>query len=336
MLPVRSGVPQGSILGPILFVLFVNDMFSCISPETNISLYADDTKIWHKINMFADHSALQADINNLYDWSVKNKMVFHPNKCKVLSVNMLKNVLDNLPFNVYIYELNGCLLDYVQSQSDLGVKINTKLTWGPHLDELISKANSRLGLLKRTCHFSNDKRQKRSFYLAMVRSIFEHCSQVWSPQYTTHILKCEIIQKRAIKWINGENFVSYSDNKYYEELKNLNILPMKFKFILNDLVLFYKIVNKLVPIEFPSYICVVLPETTRYTRSSAAVHNKTDLSMYSCKIAPTSDTFKHSYFYRTIKIWNKLPISIRQSEGLSSFKSTLKNFLWSNGIEWPD
>ena len=259
MLPVRSGVPQGSILGPLLFVLFINDLFSCISSETNIALYADDTKIWRRINMFADHFGLQADINKLYDWSLNNKMVFHPRKCKALSVSMQRNVLDNLPFNIFIYELNGTLIDYVQSQSDLGVKVNSKLTWGQHLDDLISKANSRLGLLKRTCHFSNDKRQKRAFYLAMVRSIFEHCSQVWSPQYTTHILKCEIVQKRAIKWINGENFASYSNEKYYKELKNLNILPMKLKFIYNDLVLFYKVVNKLVPIEFPSYISVVSP-----------------------------------------------------------------------------
>lgn len=336
LIPVTSGVPQGSILGPLLFVLFINDMFSCISLETNIALYADDTKIWRKINMFNDHFGLQDDINNLYDWSVKNKMVFHPNKCKALSVTMQRNVLDNLPFNIFIYELNGTLIDYVQSQSDLGVKINTKLTWGPHLDDLISKANSRLGLLKRTCHFSNDKRQKRAFYLAMVRSIFEHCSPVWSPQYATHILKCEIVQKRAIKWINGENFASYSNEKYHEELKNLNILPMKLKFVYNDLILFYKIVNKLVPIEFPSYISVIVPEATRYTRSSAAVHNKTDLSLYSCKIVPTNDTFRHSYFYRTVKNWNKLPINIRQSEGLSAFRDTLKNCLWSAENEWPD
>ena len=125
LIPVTSGVPQGSILGPLLFVLFINDMFSCISLETNIALYADDTKIWRKINMFNDHFGLQDDINNLYDWSVKNKMVFHPNKCKALSVTMQRNVLDNLPFNIFIYELNGTLIDYVQSQSDLGVKINT-------------------------------------------------------------------------------------------------------------------------------------------------------------------------------------------------------------------
>ena len=117
LIPYTSGVPQGSILGSLLFVLFINDiMFSCIALETNIALYADDTKICHKINnMFNDYSGLQDDINNLYDWSVKNKMVFHPSKCKALSVTMQRNVLDNLPFDIFIYELNGTLIDYVQS-----------------------------------------------------------------------------------------------------------------------------------------------------------------------------------------------------------------------------
>ncbi|MCP4456783.1 MAG: hypothetical protein GY816_01955, partial [Cytophagales bacterium] len=219
--------PQGSILGPLLFVLFINDMFSCVSAETNIALYADDTKIWRRITMFSDHFILQNDINNLFDWSVRNRMVFHPDKCKALSVTLQRNILDNLPFNVFIYEINGTLIDYVRSQKDLGILVNTNLTWGPHYDMLIMQASSKLGLLRRTCHFTADIRQKRSFYLAIVRSIFEHCSTIWSPQYASHLSKFEAIQRRAIKWINGEPFSSYSDEKYALELRKLTILPMK-------------------------------------------------------------------------------------------------------------
>ena len=89
-LPVMSGVPQGSILGPLLFILFINDIYKSISPETNISLYADDTKIWRNMNSYQDCIILQNDINSLNEWCILNKMNFHPDKCKVLSISHKK------------------------------------------------------------------------------------------------------------------------------------------------------------------------------------------------------------------------------------------------------
>ena len=85
-LPVRSRVPQGSILGPLLFVLFINDMFHHASKGTRMALYAVDTKIWREIKCSEDHFALQNDIDKLFAWSVANKMKFHPCKCRALSV----------------------------------------------------------------------------------------------------------------------------------------------------------------------------------------------------------------------------------------------------------
>ena len=335
-LPVRSGVPQGSILGPLLFVIFINDMFSCVSEGTNIALYADDTKIWREIIGYPDHHIIQNDINRLYDWSVRNRMKFHPQKCKALSVSLQRNVLDNLPFNTFFYKLSGSDIDFVPSQSDLGVAINSRFNWGAQCKALVSKASSRLGLLKRTCHFTTDKRQKRSFYLALIRSIFEHCSVIWSPQTATHLEQFVAIQKRAIKWINGEPYSSYNDDKLATEQKKLDILPVKQKFIYNDLMTFYKIVNNIIPVSLPTYIVLCRPEGTRYTRHNAQIIDRSDTSTYMSTTVPCSDAFRNSFFHRSMLKWNSLPVCIRQSERISTFKVKLIKHLWTADTVWPD
>ena len=130
-MPVAPGVPQGSILGPLLFVLFINDMFDCVSDKTNIALYADNTKIWREYIVWDDHLALQNDIVNLLRLANMNKMTFHPQKCKVVSV--AKNSFEPiLPFQLFIYELGGTLLEYASSEKDLGVIVNTTLTFDDH------------------------------------------------------------------------------------------------------------------------------------------------------------------------------------------------------------
>ena len=110
-LPVHSGVPQGSILGPLLFILFIDDISEKVSEGTNLVLYADDTKIWREITCENDQVILQKDIDNLYNWSITNKMHFHPDKCKVGRVKNKFTDYD-LPFYEFWYTLNGVILEY--------------------------------------------------------------------------------------------------------------------------------------------------------------------------------------------------------------------------------
>ena len=111
---------------------------------------------------------------------------------------------------------------------------------------------------------------------------------------------------------------------------------MKFKFIYNDLTIFYKIVNKLTPIELPSYISLCQPESTRYIRRTAAIHKSIDISTFRCEVVPTVDAFKHSYFYRATQHWNSLPYIIRQSDHLYNFKLSIKKYFHSAHYDWPD
>ena len=154
MLPVFSGVPQGSILGSTLFVLFLNDIVSVISPDNNILMYADDTKIWRQINNEPGHTALQKDINSLMDWAVRNKLIFHLSKIKVLMVSKFRPpLMDILPLVQLYYHMVEHVLDNVNSQKDLGVLINSTLNFTEQALSLYSKANQKLGILNITCHF---------------------------------------------------------------------------------------------------------------------------------------------------------------------------------------
>ena len=173
------------------------------------------------------------------------------------------------------------------------------------------------------------------FYLSIVRSIFEHCSVIWCPQTAIHLSKFAAVQKRAIKWINGQQFDSYSEDVFFAKQKELEILPIRLKFIQNSLILFYKIVNGLIGICLPDYITVAEATNLRYTRNTAPVVDGYDTSTYCCSIVPNCDSFRNSYFFRTMMLWNSLPVYIRQCEQISSFKVKLTGFLWSADT-WPD
>ena len=336
VLSVKSGVPQGSILGPLLFVMFINDMFKCVSEGTHIALNADDTKIWREILYSKDHFILQSDIDKLYTWSINNKMKFHPSKCKALSVTYQQNILQILAFTIFNYKLGTEYIEYVSSQVDLGVTINEKLLWTDHCNEIVKCANSKLALLMRTCHFTTNKSQKRTFYLTVVRSIFEHCSIIWHPLSSNQLSKFDAIQKKAVKWIYGQQFGHYSVTEYMSKQKMLNILPIKFKFILNDLVLLYKIVNGFINIQLPEHFTFTKPNEVRYTRNTSEIINENDMTHVKCSIKPSCDNFKNNFFFRTMVIWNRLPYNIRQVPSISSFKVQVTKFLWEADLVWPD
>ena len=188
ILDVYSGVPQGSILGPLLFILFINDIYDRIDPNTGISLYADDTKIWKQISSEKYCKTLQTDINRLQDWCTDNKMSFNIEKCHALRVKATNSLLiDELPFSKIFYFLDDKIIDYSLQERDLGIIMNRKLSFEDHHQAIVTKAYQFLGLTKRSCHFVTVKKRRRALYLAMVRSQFEHCSTIWAPKLQNDI-----------------------------------------------------------------------------------------------------------------------------------------------------
>ena len=193
--PVTSGVPQGSILGPMLFVIFINDVPKVVENGTMSALFADDTKVYRTITSVSDCDQLQQALTNLDVWSSDNNITFNALKCKVLSVTRKKTPIS------YVYCLGSEQLPKVEEEKDLGVTLSSKLLWDSHVNELTSKANKLLGLLKRTCPSLTDTKVRRTLYLSIVKSQLCYATQVWSPFHNRKLSEeIESVQRRATGW----------------------------------------------------------------------------------------------------------------------------------------
>ena len=197
LLPVTSGVPQGSILGPLLFVIFINDMPSCVSPDTHIALFADDAKMFRTISSIDDQVALQNDLNALNNWSKTWDIDFNAKKCVVLQVKTRKRH-HVVPVD---YKLGNHNLLSVDSQNDLGIMVTNNLNWEVHINQMICKANRILGLIRHTCNDVKDSLTRKILYLAHVRPILEYGSEIWNPSTKDLITVIERVQRRATRFI---------------------------------------------------------------------------------------------------------------------------------------
>ena len=193
-----------------------------INCDTNLTLCADDTKIWRKIVSDEDNVKLQKDIDFLYSWSIENKMYFHPDKCKVVSIKNRSSPLSVLPFTTFYYHLGEEILSSADQELDLGVVININFSFNEQCEQLISRANQQYGLLRRNCYFIHDIKKRKILYLARVRSQFEHCEQIWRPTTKTMIDKFESIQKNVL---NGSSMKrSFRTNRLKCIIGNANKL----------------------------------------------------------------------------------------------------------------
>ena len=301
-LPVLSGVPQGSILGPLLFLLFINDMPS-VCKSSKIGLFADDAKIFRKIDDVSDCLLLQSDIDMLYKWSVIWKMNFNPSKCKVLTVSRRKAPV------CFNYCLNGIVLEHVTSFKDLGVLVATDLSWKDHIDTVVGKCNRVNGMIKRVVGFHAPPNVTLNLYKSLTRSITEYSSPVWSPQTSKELCHIESVQRSITRFITRFDGSSYKDRCIH-----LNILPLCYRREFSDLVFFYKCFHNEIKFDL-SNLCQYYDETSSRRSAKSGLLLKPLLTR--------TESFKRSYFNRIVSEWNSLPLAIRGISTLYSFRKQL-------------
>ena len=189
--PVTSGVPQGSVLGPILFLIYINDLPDQI--KSQVRLFADDTAAYLAISNLKDAQILQDDLDLLQKWETNWDMEFNPSKCAVLHITRSKT-----PFPSQ-YVLHGQVLESVSNSRYLGVDISDNLNWNCHINRVTSSANRTLGFVRRNIRSTNSGIREAA-YKALVRPLVEYSSPVWSPHTKTNINKLEMVQRRAARW----------------------------------------------------------------------------------------------------------------------------------------
>ena len=195
IIPITSGVPQGSVLGPALFILFVNDIADCVQFGT-IRLFADDTIIYAPISDAADQRKLQRDLDQVFQWSITNGMKFNTSKSNIISFHNKK--ITNTP--LLSYRLGGDTLVVVDQVKYLGVILSSDLSWDKHVRYIQGKAERVLGLLKHTLSRAPDK-IKLIAYKTICRPILEYASAVWDPTQRSLSHKLEVIQNKALRFI---------------------------------------------------------------------------------------------------------------------------------------
>ena len=171
--PVTSGVPQGSVLGPLLFLIYINDLPDVVSEDTSIRLFADDCLAYRKIQTSEDQTTLQFDLENLHQWTVKWGMRFNPSKCQIMHIARGK-------CKTKYYELCNEILSTVNHAKYLGVTISNDLSWHRHVCEITKKANSILSLISRNLR-SCPRAAKIIAYNTLVRPKLEYSCTVWDP-----------------------------------------------------------------------------------------------------------------------------------------------------------
>ena len=302
--PVLSGVPQGSVLGPLLFLLYIDDVFNILlSDGSTLNLYADDMLLYKPVKSIEDFGHLQLDIDRISDWVSCNKLTLNPTKCKAMIISRKRNAVE--PPQLV---LNGAPLEQVETFKYLGVLLSSNLSWSAHIDSICTKARKLTGLLYRRFYGNMDHHSLLELYSVLIRPHLEYAAPIWDPHLIKDTTKLENVQKFALKMCLKKWDVGY------QELLDLSQLPtLENRRLYLKLCTLYKIIHGY--FYFPPN--VFIPQVSRHSSSLPLVHMP----------RARTNAFQSSFVPSSISVWNHLPHEALTAPSINSFAAPLFLFL---------
>ena len=299
---VLSGVPQGSVLGPLLFLIFINDIDDDIL--SRLLAFADDMKLFNSLKCIDALDNINRDLITLQKWADKWLLPFNVVKCKVMHCGRTNNG--------YKYALDGVELESVDEEKDLGVLISKDMKVAAQCHSAALKANRVLGMIKRT-FVSRDTDMLVKLYKALVRPHLEYCIQAWNPHLVKDIAILENVQKRFLRMLSTSK-----NESYVKRLDTIGLMPLELRRIRGDMIEVFRIIKGLDRVDKEQFFHL---RQGRHLRGH-------DFNLYKSRFR--TDIGKFSFANRVVDNWNRLPCEVVNCAKLSRFKEMLDVYLWSS------
>ena len=297
---VTSGVPQGSVLGPVLFIVYINDMPDKL--RKFCKLFADDAKIFTEIESPNDQDELQADLFDSCEWGKDWLLEHNIKKCKFIQYG---NIIYDYEYKMTNRNNEVITITKDSEEKDLGIWFEENLKFNKHISVTVKKANRLVGMIKRTFSFMN-KELFLIIYKSLIRSVLDYGSPVWNPSTKKYRQMLENVQRRATKLIPELKNLSYQ-----ERLKELNLPTLYYRRKRYDLIQLFKIIAHI--------------EDTEVEKFGLEFNdNNTRGHIFKLQKPRCNKSFRQQIFpIRCIDDWNVLQDKVVESETVLGFKTQL-------------